>query len=203
MSGMLKKRSHEDEALLFSLKRFHGETEQQILRIFEEIEYVDKIQEEAAVSRVMTSLGKEIGVSSCSTSYQGFSEISRDGYLASDMTSAYGATDGVIDLDYLLAASDDELGIPLSPVANLKGQAKATSSLNDKSCDPFLDFDESAEIKGLAENWHIEDDFLDYSQLAVFEDTVSADWDVVNLGAFIDGDYSASSPWGLEPACAT
>ncbi|KAH9312568.1 hypothetical protein KI387_027603, partial [Taxus chinensis] len=197
MSGLLKKRGHDDEASLVSPKRFHGETQQQILHLFEDFEFVDKIQEKDVVSGVMRSLGEEIGVSSCSTSYQGSSGLSRDASLASDMTSAYGTADGVIALDYLLGASDDELGIPLppSPIVNLEGQAEATSSLKDKGCDPCLDFGESAEIKRFAENWHFEDDFLDYSQFAVFEDTVSPNWDVVNLGAFIDSDYSALSPW--------
>ncbi|KAH9312566.1 hypothetical protein KI387_027601, partial [Taxus chinensis] len=198
MSAMLKKRSREDEPLLNSSKRFHGETQQQSLHFFEDIVFVDEIQQEEAISGVIRSLGEEIGVSSCSTFYRDFSEISSDGSVASDMISAFGTTDGVIDLDYLLGASDDDLGIPPSPIATVDGQAEETSSLKEKGCDSSLDFAQSAEIKGFTENWQFEDIFLDYSQFAVYEDTVS---DVVNLEAFFDGDYSASSSWDLETAC--
>ncbi|KAH9312574.1 hypothetical protein KI387_027609, partial [Taxus chinensis] len=182
MSGLLKKHSRESDTLQDSPKRFHGETEQQILLLLEDSETLEKIQpqeecveSEDLVIRFMRSLQEEIGLA-CSTSDEasgGSSGLTRDGSAASDMTSGYGTPECGIDVDYLLGASDDELGLPLSPLLNSEGQHASSSSVKIGSAASLLDFSENAERKGFVENWHFEDDFVDFRQFVGFEDAAA------------------------------
>lgn len=186
MSVVLKKRSREEEALLSSPKRFHGRTEQQYPHTLEDVELVENFQGEEQL--VMTSLVEE---------ETGVSLFSGD-----DMAGGCGnrESETVIDLGYLLQASDDELGIPASPVVNIDGQdVCAASSSDEEGYGNCFDFSDNAEPKVFLDNWHFEDDFVDYAQFAVFDDTAASAWDVVSPEAFIDGDYSAS--WGPETIC--
>ncbi|KAH9312560.1 hypothetical protein KI387_027595 [Taxus chinensis] len=205
---LLAKRSREDEAPQDSVKRFRGDTEKQLLCLFQEIESADKLQVEESfgpsddvVNQVMRSLEEEIGITaSCSTSYEGFGDsfaLKRDDTVASDVTSRYEIQSpdyGEIDLDYLLGASDDDLGIPPSPLQNL-GNQTLLSLPEDEGFRLSLDSSENAEQKGFVDNWHYDDsDFVDYTQI----DTAA--FHIVTEGTSIDGDYSA--PWRLETASA-
>ncbi|GLJ07836.1 hypothetical protein SUGI_0075200 [Cryptomeria japonica] len=211
MSGVMKKRSREEESLENSPKRFHGRTEEQNLHTLEDFELAEDFQEteekcsvsEEAVSEVLRGLEEEIGVMSSSTSDQGLSGSSReDDYssLASDMTSGYGASEGSIDLCYLVGASDDELGIPPTPLFSSEdhgGQAGFPSEEDDSGFSS--DFVENGELKGFLEKWHFEDDFVDCAQFSFIEHAAASAWDdVVSQGLFVDEDYSQS--WGLETA---
>jgi len=203
MSGLLKKRGREDEALQdFSVKRFHGESEQNVLDILEEIENEGTFQEEEhclaseeALNGVMKSLEAEIGLTVCTTSYEGFG----DEYVAPDTTSRQdteGRDCGEIDLDYLLGASDDELGIPASPLQNLENEAISSLSSKEDLGLP-LDLTEITELnKGYADNWRFEDDLVDYGQFGMFEDL--APFDALSQAVVPEGDYSPQ--WRLESA---
>ncbi|GLJ07832.1 hypothetical protein SUGI_0075020 [Cryptomeria japonica] len=202
MSSLLKKRSREDEALLdSSVKRFHGESEQKVLDILEEIENEGKFQEdenctasEEVLNGVMKSLEAEIGLTACSTSYEGFG----DEFVASDTTSRHdieGKDSGEIDLDFLLGASDDELGIPPSPLQNLEKETVSSNSKEDFGLP--LDLAENTELnKGFIDNWRFEEDLVEYGQFGMFEDPAA--FDPLSQAAFLDGDYSPQ--WRFEAA---
>ncbi|GLJ07838.1 hypothetical protein SUGI_0075230 [Cryptomeria japonica] len=216
MAGLLSKRSREDEPLQGSSpKRFHAE--QQILYLLEEDESFEgecveseevvdgvrgTVEEEIeevvngrrnseeeideVVNGVMRSLEEEIGLT-CSSSFfegsGGSSGLSTDNLMAPDMNNCCG-----IDVGYLLGASDDELGLPPSPLLNSDEQP-GSPSLNE-SCASCLDFPQNAELKSFLGNWQFEDDFVDYTQLS--EDAEATAWDIFSPGAFIDGDYSVA-----------
>ncbi|GLJ07829.1 hypothetical protein SUGI_0074960 [Cryptomeria japonica] len=185
MSGQLKKRSREEEFLPDSPKRFHCEAELQILDLLE-----DKIQQEEKykpseemVNGVMRSLEKEIGVKICSG-------LTKNDSVASDLTSRYeieGGDCGKIDLDYLLAASDDELGIPPSPLRISEEKQYHSTLLSS-------DFKENLEPKGFVDNWNFNDDWVDSKQFSEFVDPLA--WDALTPGPSIEGNFSV--PWRLE-----
>ena len=68
------------------------------------------------------------------------------------------------DLCYLLEASDDELRIPPNPVLDIKDEDGLSTKETSKDLLASLD------LKSLGENWHFEDDFQNYQQIAVYED---------------------------------
>ncbi|XP_057828603.2 uncharacterized protein LOC131039784 [Cryptomeria japonica] len=186
MSELLKKRSREEEVLQNSPKRFQGRNEQQYLQTSENIQFVEKIKGEEQLA-ITSFVEEETGVFLFS---------------GDDMTSRCEnkESENGIDLSYLLEASDDELGLPASPVANIDNQNVCAAASSDKQgFGTCSDSAENAEQKDFLENWHFEDDFVDYAQFAVFDDAAASAWDVVNLEAFIDGDYSTS--WELETIC--
>ncbi|GLJ07831.1 hypothetical protein SUGI_0075000 [Cryptomeria japonica] len=170
MSGLLKKRCREDEAPLDSPKRFRAETEKLIFKLLEDDEKCTASEE--AVSGIMRSLEEEIGITSCSTSYDSSAGLKRDESVSSDMTSCCGDT-GEINLDFLLEASDDELGIPLQ---NSEEDCNLSStSSKEEILNPCFDFAENQEFKGFVDNWLFEDDFVDYRQFTVFDDAAAFD----------------------------
>ncbi|GLJ07837.1 hypothetical protein SUGI_0075210 [Cryptomeria japonica] len=200
MSGLLNKRSREEEALQDSSKRFHCGTEQQNLYTLEDFEFPENFQEtepkccasEEAVCADLRDFEEEIGAMSPSASEQGFSGLNReDDSLASDMTSGYGNSEDGIDLCYLLEASDDELGIPPTPVYNFEGEENSGFA---------SDFNENADLKDFLEKWHFEDNFVDCREFSLIEDSAAIAWDdlAASQGLFVDGDCYQS--WGLENA---
>ncbi|KAH9312556.1 hypothetical protein KI387_027591, partial [Taxus chinensis] len=199
MSVLLQKRSREDETLLDSAKRFHGNTEEQFRYLFQEFESADELPQEEkcgpseeVVSRVMRSLEEEIGLTSCSKSHErsgGSFGLKINDSAASDMTSRCEIQSpdyGEIDLDFLFGASDDELGIPTSTLQNIENQTLPSSLPEDEGFHISLDLSQNAEQKGFVDNWLSEEDFVDYSMQ--FD---SAALHIVSEGASIDGDYSA------------
>jgi len=204
MSETLRKRGREPEALLDSLdageaKRFHCEETDQFLHLLQlDKTLSDDDEEECApseelVNGVMRSL-EEVIAATCSTSYHPSS--SGDNSAAADISGCHGSqtrdSDLGDDLCYLLEASDDELGIPPSPVLDLKREVCQSPKQTSDG------LSESTYIKSLAENWHFEDDFENYQQFAVYEDAWDASQledytnrDIFSLGMLFDGDFSA------------
>ncbi|GLJ07830.1 hypothetical protein SUGI_0074990 [Cryptomeria japonica] len=170
MAGLLKKRCREDEAPLTSPKRSRAETEKLIFELLEEEEKCTASEE--VVNGIMRSLEEEIGLTSCSTSYDSSSGSKRDESVSSDMTSRYGDS-GEINLDYLLEASDDELGIPLQN--SEEDHNLFSSSSKEEFLNPCFGSAENQEFKGFVDNWFFEDDLEDYRQFAVFDDAAAFD----------------------------
>jgi hypothetical protein len=103
----------------------------------------------------MRSLEEEISAT-CSTFYAPNSE---DNLSASDISSSQSLiSDLGIDLCYLLEALDDDLGIPSSPILDLKDQV-CQSPKESLSAEGFL---EKSDLKCLSENWHFKDEFENY-----------------------------------------
>lgn len=206
----LKKRDREPESLLDSIdgretKRLHGEEETDrflyLLQLDETL--VDDDKEEFApseelVNEFMKSLEEEIAVT-CSTSFSssesGDNSAISDSYVGQEgetVDSEFG-----FDLSYLLEASDDDLGIPPSPVPELNVEVCLSTS------EGLL---ESQDLKSLGENWHVEDDFENYQQFPLYEDPweesqLLQDYmsrDIDSQSMLIDGDFPVSS--GLEIA---
>lgn len=180
MSQTIKKRACEPEAHTDSIdarepKRFHGEETDGFLHLLElDKTLADDEQEELAPSEellegVMRSLEEEIAAT-CSTSCP--STCSGDNSAASDTCSGHeGQTldsDSLLDLCHLLEASDDEIGIPPSPVHDLKYEVCPSPNETSEG------LSENQGIKSLGENWHFEDDFDDYEQFALYEDAWNA-----------------------------
>lgn len=190
MSGLLKKRGREEaDEVAFEPKRCFREAE--ILNLLEDVDSEDRNTSEELLSGVMRSLEEEIGVS-CSTSYEGSdtSGLSRESSILSDIACGSGAANGV-DIDYLLGASDDELGILPSCLLDFgeENSAPQTILTGDGGSTP-LGF-ENPELKGLSSiNWSFEDDLVEYRQF-------SYDLGDVVHDAF-DGDDSAY--WRPETA---
>lgn len=187
-------------------KRFHGEETDEFLQLLQlDKTLTDEEEEESAPSEelvegVMRSLEEEIGVT-CSTSYP--SSTSGDNSVASNISSGHEgetlSSDSVFDLCYLLEASDDELGIPPSPVQDLKYEICLSPK---ETAEGLLD---SQDLKSLSENWHFEDDFENYQQFALYEEAWNASQlrdymprDFESQGLLFDGDFSES--WRLETA---
>jgi hypothetical protein len=210
MSETLRKRGREPEALLDSIdagdpKRFHCEETDRLFHLLQLDKTLSDDEEECALSEelvngVMRSLEEEIAAT-CSTSSH--PSNSDDNPAAADISSGHeGETrdsDSGIDLNYLLEASDDELGIPPSPVLDLKDEVCLSARGTSAS-----DLTENPDLKFLSENWHVECDFESYEQF-VFDDAWDArqmqDYlsrDLVSQGTFYDGSISA--PWRLEAA---
>jgi len=207
MSEMLRKRSREPENLPNSTdvrerKRFHVEEMDQFHHLLLLDKTLAAAEEECApseevVNGVMRSLEEEIGVNSYPSSNFGVD------WAAYDKSSGHEgqtlASDSGIDLIYLLEASDDELGIPLSPVLDLKDEV-CQSTKETSEC-----LFNNPDLESL-ENWHFEDDFESYTQLAWYEDASDASQprdymnrDFICQDLFFEGDFSAA--WTLETTC--
>lgn len=214
MSEALGKRCREPEALLDSSdagepKRFHCEETDRFLQLLQlDKTLSDDDDEEGAPSEellngIMRNLEEEIAAT-CSTSYH--SSNSGDNSVATDISSRHeGETpdsDSGDDLCYLLEASDDELGIPRSPVLDLKQEICQSPK---KTSDGLSDI---TDLKSLCENWHFEDDLEFYQQLAVYEDA----WDASLMEDYINRDFLSQgmlfctgdsfTAWKLETADA-
>jgi len=211
MSDTFRKRGRESEAQPESIyvrepKRFHGEETDRFLYLLQlGPNLADDEQEEECspseelVNGVIKSVEEEIAAT-CSTSCR---SNSLDNSAAPDISSSReGQTvdaDSRIDLCYLLEASDDDLGIPPSPVLDLKEEA----CLSPK--EPFEGLWESSDLKFLGENWHLEDDFENFQHFAEYENAWNASQlqdymnrDFVSQGMLFEGDFSET--WRLETA---
>ena len=158
-------------------KRFHGEETDRFLHLLQLDKTFDDVEEDCAPSEelvegVMRSLEEELGVT-CSTSYPSSSSL--DNSLASDISSGNeGQTldsNSVFDLCYLLEASDDELGIPASPVVGFKDELCLSSMETSEGLWENLD------LISIGENWHFQDDFENNLWFALYENA----WDASQL----------------------
>lgn len=202
MSMNLGKREREDESLLKSIdvgepKRFHGEQTDRFVSQLDETS-VDEDVEECApngelVNGIMKSL-EEQSSPTCSTSY--LNSNSKDNSAASHsfigQESETLGSDLGFDLSYLLEASDDDLGIPPSPVLDLRHELCP----NTKETTDGLS--ESPYLKSLGENMQYEDMFDSCQEFTLYEDA----WDprqlqdcmnryFVSQNLLLDGDF----PW--------
>jgi hypothetical protein len=152
----------------------------------------------------MRSLVEEISAT-CSTF---FTPNSGDDSANSDISSGHECqtlvSESGIDLCYLLEASDDELGIPPSPVLNL----------NDEECQSRKEilttegFWENPDLKCLGENKLFDDDFENNQQFELcelYEDACDVSQlqdymnrDFVSQEILFGGDFSAA--WTFETA---
>jgi hypothetical protein len=210
MSQTLGKREREPESLKDSIdvgepKRFHGEeTDRFLLQLDKTLSDEDEEEEcapsEELVNGVMRSLEEEIAAT-CTTSY--LPSNSEYNSAASDIFSGQESQtldfDSGGDLSYLLEASDDDLGIPPSPVLDLKHEVcpSPKETVEGLSENPYL--------KSLGENWHFEDNFDNYQQFTLYEDAWNASHlqdymnkDFVSQSMLFDGDFSVA--WRLETA---
>jgi len=200
MSQTLRKRGRDTEALPVStdvrgVKRFHGEETDKTLSQEEE----ECVASEEVVSEVMKSLEEEIDTI-CFTSYPSNSgDTSTSSDISSSQEGETQASDSGDDLFYLLEASDDELGIPLSPVLDLKNKVCQSPKVTSEG---LL---ENPDFKSLGEIWDFDDDFENFQQFALYEDPCEAselqdymNRDFVSQDMFSDGDFSAA--WTLETA---
>jgi len=200
MSQTLRKRGRDTEALPVStdvrgVKRFHGEETDKTLSQEEE----ECVASEEVISEVMKSLEEEIDTI-CFTSYPSNSgDTSTSSDISSSQEGETQASDSGDDLFYLLEASDDELGIPLSPVLDLKNEVCQSPKVTSEG---LL---ENPDFKSLGEIWDFEDDFENFQQFALYEDPCEAselqdymNRDFVSQDMFSDGDFSAA--WTLETA---
>jgi len=200
MSQTLRKRGRDTEALPVStdvrgVKRFHGEETDKTLSQEEE----ECVASEEVISEVMKSLEEEIDTI-CFTSYPSNSgDTSTSSDISSSQEGETQASDSGDDLFYLLEASDDELGIPLSPVLDLKNEVCQYPKVTSEG---LL---ENPDFKSLGEIWDFEDDFENFQQFALYEDPCEAselqdymNRDFVSQDMFSDGDFSAA--WTLETA---
>jgi len=194
MSQTLGKRERELESLQDSIdvgepKRFHiEETDWFLLQLGKTLTDEDEEEEcapsEELVNGIMRSLEEEIAAT-CSTSY--LPSNSQDNSMASDIFTGQESqtldSDSGVDLSYLLEASDDDLGIPPSPVLDLKHEVCPSSK------EPAEVLSETPYLKSLGENWHFEDSFDNYQQFPVYEDA----WDASQLQDYINRDFVSQS----------
>jgi len=214
MPATLRKRCLEPEALPDSTdvresKRFNGMGEE--MDLFRHLPLLDKTRAENEIANeecasiqefvigVMRSPEEEIS-ETCSTFD---ASISLDNSSSNDICSVHeGQTlvlDSYIDLCYLLEASDDELGIPSSPVLDSQ----------DEFCQPAKEtctaegFSETADLKWQGENWDFVDEFHNYQQFDLFEDAWDANQvqdymnkDFISQEVLFEGAFSAG--WTLE-----
>lgn len=217
MSATLRKRCLEPEALpdftdLRESKRFNGICEETDL--FLHLPLIEKtpaeneeVNEECAssedfVTGVMRSLEEEISAT-CSTFYAPISGDNNSS--AYDICSVHeGQTlisDSDIDLCYLLEASDDELGIPSSPILDSKNEfcqpPKETFTAEGLSATP--------DLKCQGENWDFVDEFQNYQHFALLENA----WDANHVQDYTNKDFSGQemlfegdfpAAWTLETA---
>jgi len=210
MSQTLRKRGRDTEALPVStdvrgVKRFQGEETDRFCHLLQLDKTLSQEEEECVaseevISEVMKSLEEEIDTI-CFTSYpssnSGGTSTSSD--ISSSQEGETQASDLGDDLFYLLEASDDELGIPLSPVLDLKNEVCQSPKVTSEG---LL---ENPDFKSLGEIWDFEDDFENFQQFALYEDPCEAselqdymNRDFVSQDMFSDGDFSAA--WTLETA---
>lgn len=208
MSETLRKRGREEGPLPDSTdvqepKRFNGEETDWFCHLLQLDKSLTQEQEfapgEDFVSGVMRSLEEEISAT-CSSFY---TPNSGDNLPASDISSSETLiSDSGIDLCYLLKASDDDLGIPSSPVLDSKDQVCQTASKETLSTEGIL---ENSDLKCLGENWQLKDESESYQQFALYEDPCDASQiqdymnrDFISQDVFFDGDFSAA--WPFETA---
>lgn len=207
MSETLRKRSREPGVLpdspdIREPKRFIGEDTDRFCHLLQ-LDKTPAEEEEFApsedfVSGVMRSLEEEINAT-CSTFYE---PNSGDNLPASDISNGQTlVSDSGIDLCYLLEASDDDLGIPSSPVLDLKEQV-CQSPKESLPAEVSL---ENPDLKCLGENWNFKDDFENYQQFALYEDPCDLSQvhdymnkDFISPDLFFDGGFSAA--WPFETA---
>lgn len=194
MCQTLGKREREPEFLQDSIdvgdrKRFHGKETDGFLSqldktLAEEEEEEECAPNEEAVNGLMRILEEEIGTTS-STSYlpSNSEENSAASYsFSSHQTQTLGSDTG-IDLSYLLEASDDELGIPPSPVLELKHEI--FPSLNETT----QGLSENPYLKSLGEDWLFDDKFDNCPQVTLYEDS----WDASQLEDYMNRDFVSQS----------
>jgi len=206
MSQTLRKRCCEPEGLpdyndVEEPKRFHGEETDQFLHLLQLDQALAEEEEECVLSEelvngVIRSLDEEIAATCC-TSY--LSSNSGENSSAPDISRSHEGQTLDIDLCYLLKASDDELGIPPSPVLILKDEVCLSPKETSEG------FSDNLNLKSLGENLHFEDDFEDYQQFALYENFLDAfqleDYmsrDFVGQAMLFDEDFSMT--WELETA---
>jgi hypothetical protein len=211
--ALLRKRDRELETLPDSInfqagKRLHSEETDRFLNLLQLDQTLadDDLEEEFAPSEeivkgVMRSLEEEIAPT-CSTSYR-FSN-SGDNSAAPDISRDHeGQTrhsDSRVDLSYLLEASDDDLGIPPSPVRDL------TEEFCQSSKETSEGLPENPNLKSLGENWNFEDDFEKYQHVEFYANA----WDEIQLEHHLSRDFDGqtmlfdgefvSAAWRLETA---
>jgi len=207
MSQTLRKRGREPEVLQDSTdvresKRFNGQ-ETDPFRHLPLLGELAAAEEECTPIEdfgcgAMRSLEEEIS-SACSTS---FVPNSGDDSANSDISSGHECqtlvSESGIDLCYLLEASDDELGIPPSPVLDLNEEVYQSR----KEILTIESFWENQDIKCFSENNFFEDDFVNNQQFELYEDACDASQlqdymnrDFVSQDILFGGDFSAA--WTL------
>lgn len=209
MSDTLRKRGREPQALLESIdagdpKRLCSEETDRFLHLVQldktlsEVDDDECAPSEELVNRVMKSLEEEIEATS-STSHDTFNSgdnLAADNASRGDQGRSQ-ASDLGDDLCYPWDASHGEPGIPPNPILDLRDEICQSPK---RTLDGLSD---CMDVKSLAENWHLEDDFESYRQFAVYEDV----WDAsqlqdcinryfVSQGMLFDVDFSAG--WKLE-----
>lgn len=202
MSQTLRKRGREPEAPPTSTdvreaKRIHGEDTERFCDLLQldktaaDLEEEECAPSEEVVNGVMRSLEEEIGATCFTSNYLW------DYSVSSGKEGETLALDSELDLFYLLEASDDELGIPLSPVLDLKDEAPQSPK---ETSEGLL---ENQDLKSLDEFRHFEDDFEKNQQILLYEDACEASQvqdymnrDFVSQDMFFDREFSAT--WTLE-----
>jgi len=194
MSQTLGKREREPESLKDSIdvgepKRFHGEeTYRFLLQLDKTLADEDEEEEcapsEELVSRIMRSLEEEIAATCYTSHLPSNSEVnSASSDIFSGQDSQTLDSDSGVDLSYLLEASDDDLGIPPSPVLDLKNEVHPSPKETPEG------LSETPYLNSLGENWHFEDNFDSYQQFPLYEDA----WDASQMQDYINRDFVSQS----------
>lgn len=205
MCQTLGKREREPEFLQDSIgdgdrKRFHGkETDGFLSQLDKTLTEGEEEEEcapnEEAVNGLMRILEEEIGTTS-STSYlpSNSEENSAASYTFSSHESQTLGSDMGIDLSYLLEASDDDLGIPPSPVLELNDEIFPSPNQTTEG------LSENAYLKSLGEDWLFDDKFDNFPQLTLYEDS----WDASQLEDYMNRDFVSQSmlfDWDASVVC--
>lgn len=205
MCQTLGKREREPEFLQDSIgvghrKRFHGkETDGFLSQLDKTLTEGEEEEEcapnEEAVNGLMRILEEEIGTPS-STSYlpSNSEENSAASYTFSSHESQTLGSDMGIDLSYLLEASDDDLGIPPSPVLELNDEIFPSPNQTTEG------LSENAYLKSLGEAWLFDDKFDNFPQLTLYEDS----WDASQLEDYMNIDFVSQSmlfDWDASVLC--
>lgn len=206
MTQTFRKRDREPEALPVSTdvpeaKRFHGKETERFCQLDKTLSQEEEewAPSEEVINEVMKSLEKEIGTAPFTSYPSNSGNNSASSDISSGLEGETLASDSGDDLFYLLGASDDELGIPLSPLTNLKDEV--CQSLGETS-EGLL---ENPDLKSIGEIWDFKDDFGNHQQFASYGDAHEATElqgymhrDFVSENMFFGGDFSAA--WTLETA---
>nr|ADE76870.1 unknown [Picea sitchensis] len=210
MSQTLRKRGREPEALPDSTdvresKRFNGQETDPFCHS-PLLGEVAAAEEECAPVEdfgcgAMRSLEEEISATSSTFFVPNSVYDSANSDISSGHEFQTLVSESWIDLCYLLEASDDELGIPPSPVLDLK----------DEVCQSRKDilttegFWENPGLNCLGENKLFKDDFVNNHEFELYEDACDASQlqdymnrDFVSQDILFGGDFSAA--WTLETA---
>lgn len=206
MSQTLRKRGRESESSpdVGESKRFNGQDTDPFLHLPLLDETLAAAEEEYDPSEdfgceAMRSVEEELN-GTCSTF---FAPNSVDKSANLDISSEHERRTVVsewrIDLCYLLEASDDELGIPPSPVLDLKGDV----SKSREEIFTTQSFWENPEFNCLDEIIVLEDDFENNQEFELYEDDCDArqleDYmkrEFVGQEVLFGGDFSAAA-WTL------